>query len=266
MRATALVAAVTLLTPAAAHAEAWYEGDAGRTRTVNLIVASGLGATVLATVAFRGSLQPERCRWCTPPELDANIRDALVWDNIFVARRLSDVGAIALPVIGLGISVVPVIADGGSTGEIMDVALPIAGSLAINQALTQIAKLAVARTRPAIHFAETPGAWNAEDHVSFFSGHTSFAFAAATSAGMVARQRGSRYETAIWAGGLTLASMVGYLRIAGDKHYFSDVFVGALVGSATGLVVPMLMKHEIESSVSATLTADAKTVSLGGTF
>jgi membrane-associated phospholipid phosphatase len=263
---TAVVALILVAAPSPARAEAWHEGDAGKKRTVNLIVASGLGATVLASVVFRSSLQPDSCRWCTPPEIDADIRHALVWDDIQTARRISDIGAISLPVLGLAINLAPVIADGGGTAEAMDVILPIAGALAINQTLTQIAKLAAARTRPAIHFASSPGDWAAEDHVSFFSGHTSFAFAAATSAGMVARQRGSRYETAIWAGGLTIASLVGYLRIAGDKHYASDVLVGAAVGSATGLLVPMLMEHDAEGSTSTTLSADAKTVSFGGTF
>ncbi len=263
----ALVACLAItIAPATARAEAWYEGENGRSRTVNLIVASGLGATVLASVIFRDSLQPERCRWCEPPGFDADVRNALVWDNVNVPRRISDITATSLPILGVAVNVIPIIADGATTAEIMDVALPIAGSLAINQTLTQIAKLAAARTRPGVYFAPTQGVWDAEDHVSFFSGHTSFAFAAATSAGMVARQRGSRYETAIWASGLTLASLVGYMRIAGDKHYFSDVLVGAAVGSATGLLVPILMEHDTRSTTSTTLSADARTISLGGTF
>ena len=261
MRSVAVLALTLVLGASTARAEeAWHEGKAGRARKVNLAVTAGLGVTVLASIAFRSSFQPSRCRWCAPPEFDANIRSALIWDDIHRARRISDVIALTLPAAGIGVSLIPVIAGGGTTGEIMDVALPIAGTLAINQAITQIAKLGIARTRPAIHFAETPGAWNAEDHVSFFSGHTSFAFAAATSAGMVARQRDLPYEPAVWAVGMTAAASVAYLRIAGDKHYFSDVVVGATVGTATGLIVPTLMRYD------ATATTDGRTISIAGSF
>jgi membrane-associated phospholipid phosphatase len=39
----------------------------------------------------------------------------------------------------------------------------------------------------------------------------------------------------VWATGLTLASTVGYLRIAADKHYFSDVVTAAIIGSIVGV-------------------------------
>ena len=38
----------------------------------------------------------------------------------------------------------------------------------------------------------------------------------------------------VWISALGLASATGYFRIAADKHYFSDVFVGAIVGSLIG--------------------------------
>ena len=38
----------------------------------------------------------------------------------------------------------------------------------------------------------------------------------------------------VWISALGLASSTGYFRIAADKHYFSDVFVGAIVGSLVG--------------------------------
>ena len=38
----------------------------------------------------------------------------------------------------------------------------------------------------------------------------------------------------VWISALGLASATGYFRIAADKHYFSDVLVGAIVGSLIG--------------------------------
>ena len=44
----------------------------------------------------------------------------------------------------------------------------------------------------------------------------------------------------MWAGGFTLAAVTGYLRIAADKHYFTDVLTGAGIGVLGGLLVPPL--------------------------
>jgi membrane-associated phospholipid phosphatase len=43
--------------------------------------------------------------------------------------------------------------------------------------------------------------------------------------------------------GFPVAALTGYLRIAGDKHYMSDVLTGAAVGSAIGYMVPRLHRH-----------------------
>jgi len=42
---------------------------------------------------------------------------------------------------------------------------------------------------------------------------------------------------------LAAASATGYLRVRAGKHYWSDVVVGALVGGAVGLLVPLL--HDV---------------------
>ena len=44
----------------------------------------------------------------------------------------------------------------------------------------------------------------------------------------------------MWAAGLTLATLTGYLREAADKHYLSDVLTGAAVGAAVGWAIPYL--------------------------
>ena len=85
----------------------------------------------------------------------------------------------------------------------------------------------------------SPGA-----NYSFFSGHTGSAFALATSTGAVASIRGYRGAPWVWGVGLSLAAATGYLRIASDSHYFSDVLVGAAVGTAVGWLVPHLLHKE----------------------
>ena len=67
------------------------------------------------------------------------------------------------------------------------------------------------------------------------------AFSIAVSAGTVASMRGYRWAPLVWATGLTLGATTGYLRMAADRHYFTDVVTGAVVGSAVGFAVPYLL-------------------------
>jgi hypothetical protein len=78
--------------------------------------------------------------------------------------------------------------------------------------------------------------------VSFYSGHASTAFAAAVAGSYLFAESApdprSRY--AMWGFELTLASATANLRVRGGLHYYSDVLVGALVGTGIGVLVPVL--------------------------
>jgi len=69
-------------------------------------------------------------------------------------------------------------------------------------------------------------------HTSFASGHTIMAF---TFASVI----GTHYKETIWVPILTygLATLEGYSRMRADKHWASDVFVGAALGYAIGTFV-----------------------------
>jgi membrane-associated phospholipid phosphatase len=45
------------------------------------------------------------------------------------------------------------------------------------------------------------------------------------------------------AGTITLAASTGTLRVLGDRHYASDVAVGAIIGFAVGYGVPTLFHY-----------------------
>ena len=49
---------------------------------------------------------------------------------------------------------------------------------------------------------------------------------------------------------------MGYLRIAADKHYLSDVTVGAVLGTLIGAGIPLLFHHassaESQTAMSST--------------
>jgi len=76
---------------------------------------------------------------------------------------------------------------------------------------------------------------------SFYSGHTSAAFSLAVFAGVQFN------DARVWAGGLSVATLIGILRVAGGMHYPSDILVGAAMGSLIGWLVPTLHRQKHKS-------------------
>lgn len=228
-----------------------------------LALAGGV-AYVLLEGVFKKDIAPATCRWCDPPGLDVDVRDALKWSNTARANSISNVTAFVLPpVTALGLLFAASWHD-RSVGRWLDDGLPVVESAVAFGLVNNLAKLAAARERPFVHFAAAGRPHQDDDDLSFFSGHTGTAFTFAVSAGMVAHLRHYKLEPAIWAGGLALAATTGYLRIAADKHYFTDVLTGAAVGSAIGIAVPTLFHHHLGES--ATVVPAGDMIVYAGTF
>jgi len=83
---------------------------------------------------------------------------------------------------------------------------------------------------------------------SFYSGHSSAAFASATFTGYWFAQQHpeSPYRKWIWTGSYLTATTIATLRVMAGKHYPSDVLVGAAVGSAFGWLIPWLHRESSE--------------------
>ncbi len=205
--------------------------------------------TTAALAAWIGSelakphLAPSRCRICSPGWLDAEARDALVWGPGDHARRASNALVFALPAGLAAHQVLAARAAGDVQAGLVDV-LIVAEAVALAGDLNQAVKYAVGRERPFVHY----GNWrdpdrrpDPDDNLSFYSSHTSVAFAAVCAAGTVSSLRGYRSAPWVWGVGLSAAAAVGYLRIAADKHYLTDVLAGAALGGAIGVAVPRLL-------------------------
>ncbi len=102
-----------------------------------------------------------------------------------------------------------------------------------------------------------------EGNRSFFSGHTTWAFASMTFLATVYSDYypNSKYKSAVWISTMSAASAVGLLRIFSGAHFPSDVLVGAVVGSAIGIGIPYLHKVE-NTNVSILPNADANQASI----
>ena len=214
---------------------------------------------------LKADLVPEKCRWCYRAEdgkdllnpYDGWLRKRLVWKSTDTAATVSSVlGFFVEPATMFGLTAVSE-ANDRAIGRFPVDALLITEATVLAGDLNQIAKFAFARERPFVHYLpRAPDVIRAltdspsDDNLSFFSGHTTLAFAVATSAGMINTLRGYRLAPLVWGAGMTMAVSVGYLRIAADKHYFSDVMTGAVVGSIIGVGVPLLF-HSASSSSSS---------------
>jgi len=215
------------------------------------LAVTGAAALTWATLGMLGpELAPLSCKWCNPPALDEKVQRALLWGDPQAAAVTSDVvGTVALPAGLLAFGFFAASAAGDRNAFWVDT-LVIAEAVSIAGALNVGVKYLAGRQRPYAYYDRQPFYDDPNDrNVSFYSGHTSMAFASATAAGTVYLMRGYRGAPWVLGGGLALATFTGYLRIAADKHWFTDVLVGAAVGSLVGWAIPYLF-HRADGSGS----------------
>ncbi|MDX9719513.1 MAG: phosphatase PAP2 family protein [Myxococcota bacterium] len=213
----------------------------------------GISAALLVGVAFLDA--PESCRWCATNTFDESIRSALKAEDDAAARLASDIlvfGVVSSA--ALAVSALPPLLDDEGIAALQNVGIVLSSTLAAT-ATVGLIKVLAARERPIEH--HHPGKLEnaAERYVSFFSGHTSIAFALASSATTVAYLRGE--DWALYSGlGLGALALTGAsLRIVGDAHWASDVLVGMGVGTLFGVGLPLLLHGRSKSDSRNQLSA-----------
>lgn len=112
--------------------------------------------------------------------------------------------------------------------------------------LTRICKGVVQRPRPCV-YQDSSLPLDREAALSFFSGHTSIAFAGAVSTSIFWEQfhPDSEWRSMVWISTLSLAASTGILRILAGKHFPTDVLAGAVVGSLIGWAVPRMHQEPV---------------------
>lgn len=205
---------------------------------------AGAAVLWLSSELAKGKLAPSSCRWCAENRLDGAARNALVWGYGDHAARASDLFAFALLPGAIATHQLLAARGQGDTREGWVDLLIVAEAAALSVDLNQIVKLSVGRQRPFVHhgnWREADRPAGADDNLSFYSGHSALAFSLAAAAGTVSDLRGYRSAPWVWGAGMTLAATIGYLRIAADKHYLTDVLTGAALGTAAGIALPRLL-------------------------
>jgi membrane-associated phospholipid phosphatase len=193
-------------------------------------------------------------RWVGGVLLDDTLRRALRLrspDARDRARTASDITALSTLVWAVGVDsvAVPLLRHGSDVaGQLgaMD-----AEAFALSSLVTTLIFKAVARARPSYADCLRDPSFDplckTRTNESFPSGHTDVSFTAAglsCAHHLHAAPYGSPLADALaCAGTITLAASTGTLRVLGDRHYASDVWLGAVLGFAVGYGVPTLFHY-----------------------
>lgn len=215
---------------------------------LDLSITAALGASSVMLSIFQPELLPESCRWCTPPGVDVAARNALVWrGGERTADLLSTLVDVALPAGAATYLLLSANAGGDVNAGLVDTLL-VTEAAAAALLVNQVVKLLVARKRPHVFFDNDLGYAKSEDNLSFYGGHTSFAFSVVAASVTVAAMRGYPGVGILAGVGFTLATGVGYLRIAADQHYLTDILIGAAVGGLMGWAIPRIFHPPVPGS------------------
>ncbi|MBK9073110.1 MAG: phosphatase PAP2 family protein [Myxococcales bacterium] len=206
------------------------------------------------------------CRWCDyGTDADGNRVDTLNgfdragrglrWRNTARAATLSDVSQAAIPLLAGGALVWLGQLQGATASQSWHDVVIMGQAVAVTRAVTQLVKVSARRHRPFVH-AQGPDAVadSPDGTLSFFSGHASTSFSIAASAATIATLRGYKAAPWMWTG-LAVAGTTGYLRLAADKHYATDVLTGAAVGTAIGVGLTYLLHGRTASRTGPRVTA-----------
>jgi len=213
------------------------------TPKIDIPVTITAALAVTLPYVFADHLITPRCP-CNPAEVNSFDRGAIGNQNDF-ARQLSDLTAGMVTILPLAFDAFAV----RDQNVFREDAAIFAQTLLVNGALATAAKFIVQRPLPRTYAGDPnlinkPGGYR-----SFYSGHTSLTFAALSAAAMTMRLRhGEKYWP--WLVALGVGSSVAFERVADGRHFPSDVIVGAVMGTASGIVEPMLHVRSRRSEAS----------------
>jgi membrane-associated phospholipid phosphatase len=235
---------------------------------VDLSITGVAGATWALTESSAKSAIPPSCP-CQASSLNALDRGvAGRWHPSI--STISDAALISTLVLSFGVDFLDVIVSRERVLGWLSDALVIAQSVAVSGALNGVTKVTVQRPRPLLYgAAANDRALSLPDnYTSFYSGHTSTAFAAGMSYAQTfaLRHPDSPYRFVVFAAAGTVGAAVGTLRVLAGKHFPTDVLVGAGAGTAVGLLVPWLHARTGASGMTALPVRGGAVLALSGSW
>jgi membrane-associated phospholipid phosphatase len=218
----------------------------------------GVGATALALdLTSPGGDAP---RWTGPILFDDAARDALAAtsdDGRARVARASDIAVGLLVARPFASALVSTLWGKIDPHLAFELAITDLEAYSVTEALTFASKRAFARQRPDAQEAGCDAAnatastatatacARSDRNSSFWSGHTSQAF---TAAGLACTEHlrlelyGAPWDGFMCVGTIIAATTIGGLRIVADRHWASDVMMGAAIGGLSGWLTPTWLR------------------------
>jgi hypothetical protein len=261
----ALVLALTAFPAAGAPAAHRLDFGAPEARRSVYRITPGVDVPIILAAAAGGALtyaleSPLITRTCPCDRNSVNGFDRFVIGNHSnLAGWISDVTvglSLAVPV-ALAVATAPTYATLVEDLTVFVEALSIAG------ALVSITKVAVDRPLPRVYEGDPALIGRARGYRSFYSGHTTLAFTAMAATSVTI---GLRYDRTLvpWLVTGLVGGSVAVERLLGGYHFPSDVIVGALVGTAVGVAVPLLHARRSSLRIAVLPAAGGLMLSVAG--
>jgi membrane-associated phospholipid phosphatase len=249
------------------RAESALSWDYPTFRPVEYVATGVLGAAWFAV--FFGAKGRSTPRWTGGILFDDAVRDSVRLRSPGArdaVRGLSDIMATSTAALAVGLDALAVPLFRGRSDIAWQLVLMDAEAIAASGLLTTSAYYYTGRARPSYDDCQRNPSFdplcNAGATSSFWSGHTAGAFAAA---GLSCAHHaylhlyGDPTADALGcAGMITLASTTGVLRLVGDRHFASDVLVGAAVGFGFGYGLPVLLHYTAGRDESLIVTPSSQ--------
>lgn len=246
-------------------------------------------AYVGGLLALRAVDSPESPAWTRVNGFDAFMRDRL---------RLAGGGRAAIATASdallFTVAAYPVVIDDLALSLIGDRNPGLAARLmaidaqayALMSLIMGLTKIGAARERPYAYGAgcrsdpEAPGCQQEDRNMSFFSGHASMAFTGASLACFHQQQVPGLYGSreaglAVCGSAMALATSTALFRVLSDKHWTTDVLMGAGVGVFSGWLLPWLTHgrtvldfqgERVNASLSPSLERGGFGLNVSGSF
>jgi undecaprenyl-diphosphatase len=242
MKPVSVLFAVTLLTVSASLGGA-QEGQ-GRPFPFALDLLGDSATVGGGLLLFGGSLLLQHVK----PKPDQSAVDSStipLFDRAYPSQPSSDL-VVATDVFAALAAAMPlVLLPGRSSSEMLTIGVMYVEALGLAYSVDEVLKSTIVRYRPYAYSTSVPADFsNTDITASFPSSHASIAFSAAVFAGYVFDEVNpdSSLKPWVWVGGLSLATAASALIVASGDHFLSDAVAGAVIGAASGFLVPFF--HE----------------------
>jgi membrane-associated phospholipid phosphatase len=232
-RLSALVTALAVATPAAAD-----PGPLEVNPELDVSLTIGAAGTAFLLSLIHHNSEPDPWR----RELLGGVDERVKRNYSDRARTVSDVGLVMSVVVPAGFAIGTDF-DRGAVDRTIVYTESLAGALLLASAT----KTLIGRPRPYTYSADPRAQAHAKKkgrdaRRSFFSGHSTTAFVSVAAGGALyaGHEENRNYRAWAWGAGAVIAAGTANLRVRAGEHFYSDVLVGALVGTTVGTVIPAL--------------------------